>query len=67
MARYAMVDDASSVVVNVIIWDGSTETWQPPAGYTMIEDVDRVAGPGMTYDGTNFVPPPSGEPGTGTP
>jgi hypothetical protein len=60
MARYAMVDDTSQIVVNVIEWDGSVETWQPPAGYTMVEDNPPSAGPGYTYKDGAFVPPPSG-------
>jgi hypothetical protein len=59
MARYAMVQDASGVVVNVIEWDGNTETWQPPAGHTMVLDEPPSAGPGATYDGEKFIPPPA--------
>jgi hypothetical protein len=65
MARYAMVQDASGIVVNVIEWDGDTATWQPPAGYTMVEDTESKAGPGYSYAGGQFVPPPGGNPGTG--
>lgn len=63
MARYAMVQDASGIVVNVIEWDGDEATWQAPAGYTMIADPDGEAGPGFSYDGHEFVPPPGGVPG----
>ena len=64
MARYAMVDNASGIVVNVIEWDGNEANWKAPSGYTMVEDVNNEAGPGFTYDGTAFAPPPGGEPGT---
>jgi len=64
MARYAMVEDISGIVVNVIEWDGDTSNWQPPAGYTMIEDTEGQAGPGYHHDGAKFVPPPGGQPGT---
>lgn len=64
MARYAQVHDDSGFVVNVIEWDGNTATWQPPPGYTMVEDSEGKAGPGFTYDGTTFTPPPGGQPGT---
>ena len=32
MQRYAIVDVATNVVLNVVMWDGNTETWQPPEG-----------------------------------
>ena len=61
MARYAMIDDASGIVVNVIEWDGDEANWKSPTGYTMVLDDPPAAGPGFTYDGTNFIPPPSGQ------
>ena len=64
MARYAMVDDTSQIVVNVIEWDGDTATWQPPSGYTMVEDSEAKANPGFSYNEGDFVAPPSGQPGT---
>ena len=64
MARYAMVQDASSIVVNVIEWDGNEETWRPPAGHTMVEDTEGQAGPGFSYHDGTFTPPPGGQPGT---
>jgi len=64
MARYAMVDDGSQIVVNVIEWDGDEAKWKAPSGYTMVEDTKGEAGPGYSYDGTSFTPPPGGEPGT---
>lgn len=63
MSRYAMVDQGSGIVVNVIEWDGNEETWQPPPGYQMVEDPDFRAGPGYSWDGETFQPPPGGEPG----
>jgi hypothetical protein len=59
-----MVQDSSEIVVNVIEWDGDTAKWQPPAGYTMVEDVNGEAGPGFSYHDGTFTPPPGGEPGT---
>jgi len=64
MARYAMVEDISGIVVNVIEWDGDEAKWKAPTGYTMIEDTDGQAGPGFSHDGAKFVPPPGGQPGT---
>ena len=62
MARYAQVETASGFVVNVVEWSGDESEWRPPAGYTMIDATDKFVGPGFTYDGTNFIPPPGGEP-----
>jgi hypothetical protein len=67
MARYAMVQDASSIVVNVIEWDGNTETWQPPAGYTMVEDTKNEIGVGGSYEDGVYTPPPVGAPPPGAP
>jgi len=64
MARYAMVQDSSQIVVNVIEWSGNEADWIPPIGYTMVEDTKGEAGPGYSYDGSTFTPPPGGEPGT---
>jgi len=63
MARYAMVQDGSGFVANVVERDGSTETWTPPAGYTMVLDEPPSAGPGFTYADGVFTPPPTGGPG----
>lgn len=63
MARYAMVKKVSNIVVNVIEWDGDEAKWQPPPGYTMVEDVNNEAGPGFTHEDGAFVPPPGGLPG----
>ena len=62
MARYAMVDDASGIVVNVIEWDGEEATWRAPTGYTMVLDEPPAAGPGFSYAAGVFTPPPGGQP-----
>ena len=64
MSRYAMVKNVANIVVNVIEWDGDEANWQPPQGYTMVEDVNGEAGPGFTYENDAFVPPPGGDPGS---
>ena len=63
MARYAMIDTNSGIVVNVIEWDGNEASWRAPTGYTMVEDTQGQAGPGFTYSDGAFTPPPGGEPG----
>lgn len=35
---YLMVNQATNIVDNVCVWDGNTETWQPPPGYLMLVD-----------------------------
>ena len=64
MARYAMVDDSSGIVVNVIEWDGDESKWMPPLAHTMVEDSKNEAGPGFTWKDGVFEPPPGGQPGT---
>ena len=56
--RYAIVDDATKVVQNVIVWDGVTP-FTPPDGTTLV-NVDNIpCGPGWIEqpDGS-FIPPP---------
>lgn len=55
--RYAIVDDATKVVLNIIIWDGTTP--YTPASGTILVNVDGVeCGPGWIQqpDGS-FIPP----------
>jgi hypothetical protein len=55
--KYAIVDDATKVVVNMIVWDGVTP-YTPPAGTTLV-NVDGIpCGIGWTEqpDGS-FLPP----------
>ena len=60
VGRYAQVHQATGFVVNVILWDPIDQpSVQPPDGYDFIEDVEGKAGPGFSYDGTTFNPPPA--------
>ena len=63
MGRYAVIHQGSGIVINVIEWDGDTNNWQPPTGHITVEDVDVIAGPGSSYDGSKFAGPPGGVPG----
>lgn len=55
--RYAIVENG--MVTNVILWDGNTETWQPPMGSTAnLLPNDSPVGPGWTFDGTDYAGPP---------
>lgn len=31
--NYILIDETSNVVDNVVMWDGNTNTWQPPANH----------------------------------
>lgn len=61
MPRYAMVDGAG-LITNVVLWDGNEQTWQPPAGTTMVADPNSEAMPGGTYKDGTFSPPPEPPP-----
>jgi hypothetical protein len=63
VSNWAMIQD--SVVDNVCLWDGDTNTWQPPEGYLMEPLPDpntNSVGIGWGWDGTNFVAPVLSEP-----
>ncbi|CAH2911462.1 MAG: hypothetical protein CPSOU_1994 [uncultured Paraburkholderia sp.] len=48
------------IVVNVVLWDGNAEEWQPPEGATAVKVTDET-GPayiGFPYTGGKFEEPP---------
>lgn len=56
---YALVENG--IVINVVMWDGNTEAWQPPQGVDTVE-VTEQTGPayiGFPYAGGRFEAPPS--------
>ena len=55
--RFTIVEQATGLVLNVIEWEGDTETWRPPEGCNAVQS--DVANIGDTWDGTNFLPPPA--------
>lgn len=57
MAKYAIVNDATNAVENVVEWDGDTSIWQPPSGMTA-RAVDDNAETGGTWNGSAFVRKP---------
>lgn len=57
MARTAMIEDASSIVVNVVDWSPDMGLAAPP-GHTLIPDELPAASPGGRWDGSKFIPPP---------
>jgi len=57
---YAIIDDG--IVVNIVVWDGNTETWQPPEGSTAVEiTAEQVVGVGYTYSAGQFEAPVSSD------
>jgi len=54
MARYAEV--IGNNVVNVVLWDGSTEF--TTAGSLVVIGPEDVCGPGFTYENGAFIAPP---------
>lgn len=56
--NYAVI--RNGLVENVVSWDGETD-WTPPEGSDVVALHDRIAGPGWTYDGSTFTPPPAPE------
>jgi len=54
--RHAIIKNG--LVTNVVLWDKQTD-WTPPEGAEVVAlDDGTPAGPGWTYDGTTFTPPP---------
>lgn len=52
--RYAVVD-SSGLVVNVVLWDGNAESWQPPEQHQAI--LSLSAGPGWLLSNGEFIAP----------
>lgn len=48
---YALIDSTNKVI-DVTVWDGNTETWQPPENTTCIEIDNNDIGIGCTYNST---------------
>jgi hypothetical protein len=45
--QYAILDQANGHLVNVVLWDGNTAKWQPPAGTSAVRlaDIDLATLP----------------------
>ena len=58
ISRYALVDNATQIVINVCVWDGNASTWQPPAGTTAVEiSAELLCEIGWTKEGALYAPP----------
>lgn len=38
---YAIIDEKNCLLVNLVVWDGNLETWQPPEG-TIAKPIEEV-------------------------
>jgi hypothetical protein len=61
VTRWALIDEQSGIVVNMILHDGGTEVLVSPEGYILVMDESVKAGPGFRLVDGEFVPPPSCE------
>ena len=50
MNTYALLDETGGWLVNLVVWDGNTETWSPPPG--------TIAMPASEVDFASLPPPP---------
>lgn len=55
MSRYALIQGGT--VVNVVLWDGDRETWEPDENTIAVEAPDAVS-IGWTYGAGGFAAPP---------
>lgn len=57
--NYAIIDNATNLVVNVIIWDGKPP-WRPPSGCIAVP-LQNNAGIGWSYVDEQFAEPAQAE------
>jgi hypothetical protein len=58
--NWAVIDNSSMIVVNVILWDADKNKWSPPEGQFAIQS--DTAGIGWTYNpGDGTFSSPKGE------
>jgi hypothetical protein len=55
MSAYALINQASRIVENIVEWDGESE-WQSPEGFLVVETTTALIG--WTYADGEFSPPP---------
>lgn len=53
METYAILDEKGGWLVNLVVWNGNLEDWQPPAGTTakLASEVDFESLPERPSDG----------------
>ena len=50
--NYLVIEN--NVVTNIVVWDGDTNTWQPPTDATMLV---QATTPAMVWELNNLLPP----------
>lgn len=59
--NYALVDTATNIITNVIVWDGKPP-WYPPDGFiAVLIPQDQGVCIGWSYVDGEFIPPPQPE------
>lgn len=41
--NYCMIDESTNTCVNVLVWDGDVNKWQPPSGYLVLKQASTPA------------------------
>lgn len=41
--RYCLINKTTNICDNVILWDGNTDTWQPPDNYLVLNQATTPA------------------------
>lgn len=59
--NYALVDN-KGIIVNIVVWDGDVNTWNPGKGITAIPCGDSTCEIGGTYKNGKFDRPPLPDP-----
>lgn len=49
--RYAIIEEATGICVNVVMWDGNEATWRPPDGCRAVQDASIEMGHMVENDG----------------
>jgi hypothetical protein len=61
MKNYALIETATTLVVNIMVWDGMPP-WTPPEGHiAVVIPENSKAGIGWTYVDGEFIAPPEPE------
>jgi hypothetical protein len=51
---YAVIDEATNIVINVVLWDGESN-WTSPLGSYVIDIAGTEAGIGWKYENQEFI------------
>lgn len=57
--NYLMINQSTNIVENVCIWDGNSETWQPPQNMLTLA---QATTPAMIWQDVREIDPVTGKP-----